>query len=553
MGDSTNFVNLKLKKIRESFIKQLPKQLEAIREAYNLFVQDGSSELPELEELHRKIHTLKGASATFGLKGVSTTAAAAEKLAKELMTSGGEPDRSWHKQLQEHFKQMEQETGLIDLGLEMDFQAERLVIGKDLTAEDVKKRVYVCESDSFQRLTLATQIECFGFEVVSFGELDHLRRAIANEPPSAVVMDISFPGGVYEGATAMQELQLQTAHSVPIVYLSSHNDISYRLAAARAGSSAYFIKPVNVSELCARLGALTELIKPEPYRIMVIDDDPQMADYHALILQQAGMTTQTVTDPFQVMEPLYDFKPDLILMDMYMPGCNGMELAKAIRQINSQFSIPIVYLSSETDTDKQFDAIRVGGDEFLTKPIKPQHLISSVTVRAERMNIIRSYMLRDGMTGLYNHTTTKEQLETATALALRNSSELCFAMIDVDFFKKVNDNYGHPTGDKVLISLARLLKHRLRSSDIVGRFGGEEFAVILPNCNAEAAQVVMNNLREAFAAINFQGKDGAFNVTFSCGVASFSTHKDTPSLCNAADEALYAAKCGGRNKVVAAE
>ncbi|MDU0460771.1 MAG: diguanylate cyclase, partial [Geobacteraceae bacterium] len=317
----------------------------------------------------------------------------------------------------------------------------------------------------------------------------------------------------------------------------------------RAGSSAYFTKPLNITDLCSTLSLLTSAVKPEPYRIMIVDDDPQLADYHALILQEAGMTTKIVNDPLQVMSPLFEFKPDLILMDMYMPGCNGMELAKAIRQIGAYFSIPIVFLSSETDTEKQFHAMLTGGDEFLTKPIKAQHLISSVTVRAERMKIIRSYMVRDSMTGLFNHTTTKEHLDTAIAHAQRKEEEVCFAMIDVDNFKTVNDSYGHPVGDRVLIALARLLGQRVRKTDVVGRFGGEEFAVVLPGCSISEAVTLLNELRESFAAVRFQSKGETFSCTFSCGVAPLSLYGDATALCKAADEALYLAKNGGRNLV----
>jgi diguanylate cyclase (GGDEF)-like protein len=413
--------------------------------------------------------------------------------------------------------------------------------------------VYLCEDDSYQRLTLATQIGCFGFEVLSFGELEQLVNAVQSAPPDAIVMDMIFPDRPLGGSDIVRTIQSERKAPVPTIFISSHGSLASRLSAVRAGSSAYFVKPVNMTELCSTLSLLTSAEKPEPYRIMIVDDDLQLAEYHALILQEAGMITLTVNDPLQVMSPLYEFKPDLILMDMYMPGCNGMELAKAIRQIGAYFSIPIVYLSSETDTDKQFQAMQTGGDEFLTKPIKPQRLVSSVAVRAERMKTIRSYMVRDSMTGLFNHTATKEHLDTAIALAERKQEEVCFAMIDVDKFKVVNDTYGHPIGDRVLIALARLIRQRVRKADTVGRFGGEEFAVILPGCSLSEAVVLLNEVRESFAAVDFQAKDETFSCTFSCGIAPLSLYGDATALNAGADEALYAAKNGGRNQVVAAK
>ncbi|MDD2542247.1 MAG: GGDEF domain-containing protein, partial [Desulfuromonadaceae bacterium] len=186
-------------------------------------------------------------------------------------------------------------------------------------------------------------------------------------------------------------------------------------------------------------------------------------------------------------------------------------------------------------------------------PIKPERLVSSAAARAERMKIIRSYMVRDSMTGLFNHTATKEHLDTTIALAQRKQEEVCFAMIDVDKFKLVNDTYGHPIGDRVLIALARLIRQRVRKADTVGRFGGEEFAVILPGCSLTEAVDLLNELRESFAAVSFQAKDETFSCTFSCGIAALSLYGDATALTTGADEALYAAKAGGRNLVVAAE
>jgi len=541
----------KLKNIREAYIKQLPAQLEAIRAAYKEVVLTGKDSTAQ-ETLHRLIHTMKGACASFRLSLLSSVTAAAEHLAKEAMEREEAPDRDWHKMMQDYFGRIESEIAAIDPTQGMELQIQELALAAETTTERERKIVYLCEDDSYQRLTLATQIGCFGFEVMTFAEPEQLLNAVQKAPPDILVMDMIFPDRPHGGADIMQALQSDRENPIPVVFISSQGTLINRLCAVRAGSSAFFVKPVNVTELCATLNTLTSAIAPEPYRILIVDDDPQLADYHALILQETGMITQTVQDPLEVMGPLFEFKPDLILMDMYMPGCNGMELAKAIRQISTYFSIPIVYLSSETDTDKQFQAMRISGDEFLTKPIKPHHLVSSVAVRAERMKIIRSLMVRDSMTGLFNHTTTKEHLDSAIAHAQRKQEEVCFAMIDVDKFKAVNDTYGHPIGDRVLVALSRLIRQRVRKADIVGRFGGEEFAVILPGCSLPDAVALMNDLREGFSVVSFQAKEEIFSCTFSCGVASLSMYGDAAAINAAADEALYEAKHSGRNKVVAA-
>ena len=541
----------RMRRIRASYLKQLPLQLEKIRTAYAACRGDGPG-AGELEDLHRCIHTLRGSSASFGLDRVSEASALAEQMTKDALLAGKARESAWYRQLEQCIGRMEREVAAVDPSREAGMQGMELVAAAETSQGKELKTIYLCEDDFFQRQTLATQIGCFGFQVVSFGELQQMHDAVRNSPPDAIVMDLIFPERALGGAELMAEIQAGRESAIPTVFVSSQSDMISRLSAVRAGSSAYFTKPVNATELCATLSRLTSADRPDPYRIMIVDDDPHLAEMYATVLQEAGMITLTLNDPLQALGPLFEFKPDLILTDMYMPGCDGMELAKAIRQIGASFSIPIVYLSSETDSDKQFHAMRMGGDEFLTKPISSERLISAVAGRAERMKVIRSLMVRDGMTGLFNHSASKEHLEMGLAAARRHGTELCFAMIDLDKFKKVNDTYGHPVGDQVLITLARLLQQRLRKTDVVGRLGGEEFAVILPECDIATAVSLLDRLRESFAGISFPVGSETFSATFSCGIASFSRHGEAEALCKSADEALYEAKNGGRNRVVAA-
>jgi diguanylate cyclase (GGDEF)-like protein len=240
----------------------------------------------------------------------------------------------------------------------------------------------------------------------------------------------------------------------------------------------------------------------------------------------------------------------MVLMDMYMPSCSGHELAMLIRQVPDYVGLPIVYLSSETDTQKQFSAMRVGAEGFLTKPVVPADLVAAVAIRAERMRTLRSLMARDSLTGLFNHTTTTQLLENAIGAAKREHAPLSFVMIDIDLFKAVNDTHGHPTGDQVIIALARVLQKRLRNSDIVGRYGGEEFAVILPGIDCQRAVKLIDDLRKDFARVKFHAAAGEFSCTFSAGVACYPDHRRMELLREAADRALYEAKRSGRDRVV---
>jgi len=540
----------KLQRIRDSYIKQLPAQLETIRNTY-LDLCQGAIEGERLKDLHRLIHTVKGASASFGLSGLSAAAAVGEGLAKEAIQAEQLPD-DWRKNMNESINLMTLEGGKIESSQEVNLNSLELVAAAESSTGKETKLLYLCEDDSFQRLTMAAQIGCFGFEVVAFGDLEQLSQAVRNSPPAAIVMDMVFPGRPMGGAETIQELQSKYGASVPTIFVSSHDELTYRLAAARAGSDAFFVKPVNLTGLCSTISLLTTTETPESYRIMIVDDDPHLSELYSTVLSSAGMITTTLNDPLLAMPVLFEFKPDLILSDMNMPGCNGIELARAIRQIESFSGIPIVFLSSETDSDLPFDAMRVGGDEFLSKPIKADHLISAVSARAGRMKTIRQNMIQDSMTGLLNHTNFRERLSSEITETRNNGKKLCFAIVDIDGFKKINDSHGHPTGDRILIAMARFLQQRCRKTDIIGRYGSNEFGVIFPDCNTSTATALLEQLRESFAAIRFPAGNDTFSATFSSGVAALAAGGSAEQLFKSVDDALSEAKKSGRNKVVTA-
>ena len=397
---------------------------------------------------------------------------------------------------------------------------------------------------------LALQLEHFGFELQMYEGVDEVVADAAGRTPAAAILDMSTQSGELSGVATASKIR-EVLGDVPLVFVSNRSDIEARLDAVRAGCSGFFVKPVNYGDVLSTLDRLTRS-EPEPFRILIVDDEPDAAAFHAANLEAAGLKTVTVTDPLDVTSQLIEFRPDVILMDIYMPGCSGLELTMVIRQEEAFVGVPIVFLSRETDRMKQIAALEEGGDDFFTKPMPPDQLVPAIAARAQRGRTLRLFMERDGLTGLYTHGRIIEQIEAAVRRADRQKSRLAVAMLDIDGFKQINDAHGHLVGDHILKALAYLLRQRLRISDVLGRFGGDEYVVLLPDANGAAAVEKMEDIRQNFAAIEHNTGHGSFSVTISCGVAEYPASMSCQELIAAADDALYRAKRSGRDRVVLA-
>lgn len=494
----------------------------------------------------RNAHSLAGSGATYGFVHVSTASRAFEQFAKRL-NAEQLPDPTEHETIELLLEQLRNSTTALPHMMEdEETETEDSPLLYHTTAV---ANLWLYEPDNDLAGEIETQLAYFGYRVMvsdclqDFGP-DH------SELPGALLLDWDMAQEKFgERERARLEQMRQLEYIPPILFFASRDDLSARLEAVRAGATAYLVKPLVMTTLIETLDAHLGNHSGDPYRILIVDDDVELAQYYSMTLEGAGMMTQVVMDPLDVMSPLVEFHPDLILTDMYMPNMSGLELASILRQQEAYVSIPIVFLSAETDADKQHSAMLRGGDDFLLKPIESDHLVRSVVRRVKRARVLRSLAERDSLTGLLNHTRFREQLVIEVARAIRTRTNLSLIMLDIDNFKSVNDMFGHPTGDRVIKSLARLMKQRLRKSDILGRYGGEEFAVILPETNGSAAWKVMEEIRESFAQISHQSSGIEFHVTVSGGIATVPPARDAAALNSTADRALYQAKRNGRNQI----
>ncbi len=542
--------HLQLAILKKEYISSLDPHYKFINQLWeSRIIESKNHDL--LNQLLFDFHKLAGSGATFGFNEITEISRALEHLCQQIIHLNrniSANDAAKFRKLLDTLKYIIDNSSNKNNKNTPKINTLLRTEPNDIT-DEIGVLIYVLDNSESIENETQEKLHSFGYHIKNFLTIDNLVTAISAKAPNIVILDNEFSNRNF----LQRILSLQKNNEYKIILLSPDNNFSRRLNAVRLGFCDFLVKPFDVFSLVEKLDLHISTKDDNNYRILIVDDSEELSRFYSIVLQQHGMQTRIVNDPLLLTRILGEFHPELILMDLYMPDCTGIELAKIIRQQPSYISIPIVFLSSETNLNTQLDAMSVGGDDFLTKPIDSKHLVSSISIRAQRHRYLRSFMVRDSLTGLYNHTRIKELLEQELERAKRNKLSLVFAMIDIDYFKSVNDTYGHPTGDKVIKNLARLLQLNLRKTDIIGRYGGEEFAVILLDSNIKNAVKTIKKIRNLQEKIIHQYENTKFNVTFSCGVSCYPDFTDTYTICNEADKALYHAKNNGKNSIVSNE
>jgi len=291
--------------------------------------------------------------------------------------------------------------------------------------------------------------------------------------------------------------------------------------------------------------------------ILVGDNSPVVREVLRWHLESHGYDVLDAADGAESVTLALQAKPTVILLSVELPVLNGHQALIRLKDNPELRDTPVVFITAHTETADVVEGLRLGAHDYLRKPFEPAEVIARVSAavrvkelqddlrarNAELDHIARS----DPLTGLANRRHLDEQLAAHAASAERHHHDLAVAVVDIDNFKQVNDTFGHGAGDTVLREVAWRIAASARVEDVVGRWGGEEFIVILPHCDVEGAFVVSERIRDAVAASPIQCEGGAtIPVTVSVGCTGGTDH----SLVERADAALYAAKKAGRNITV---
>lgn len=517
MVENNDSLRQQLRALREDFYAKLPWRIDEIKASWARASADAGDEEAS-QELYRLAHNLFGSSSNLGFETLSEASLALESRLKQLRATG----------LPITKKDRPTIAGMI-----MDLQQAALV-ARDVDSEEeptaaqqdqpVPSRhlVYVVDDDPDVLKFLALQLGHRGYQVRCFSRPADALAAAQGEAPAVVVMDVVFPEGDFEGPNAIADIRRATQHPIGVVFLSSRGDMAARVRAMQAGGDAYLTKPVDVAKLADRLEVLGHRSSQQTHGVLIIDDDRSQTLLFKAILEHAGMRTATVTDPMQVMRALDQEHPDLILLDLYMPGVDGLDLVRVLRQRDDTAEVPIIFVSGETDPAKQLQAIGVGGDQFLTKPVKPDHLVSAVRTRIHHAQDLKESLAHlethDPLTGLYNRQHFYMELEKTLSGGARGA----VLYIDVDAHKSIQSAVGLLNADLVLGEVARVLRTAVGQAGALARFGGWAFALLVEEQGPEALLARAAALQDAVTQHIVEVDEKSLSVSCSVGISLLS-------------------------------
>lgn len=418
----------------------------------------------------------------------------------------------------------------------------------------MKKRILICDDSSTIRAIIKKELQdYYDLEIFDDGiyAYDFLLK---DQRFDFAIIDGEMPqmGGFELLRRIKEELNLIF---LPVVILTANEGDYYEKQAFNLGAFDFLKKPFKQGQL---LRYLLDYFNEELTEgtVLVIEDSTIQNETICQQLRLKNMQPISANNAVEAMRYLLSgIDIDVILMDIFLPQYTGYDLISILKSDERFSFIPIVGLTAFKEKDILSEILNLGADDFIYKPYNINEFFSRVRANIRISKLIKKLKEtseKDYLTGIYNRRTFFHFLENLTALSVRENKPLSFVILDIDYFKKINDTYGHDIGDFVLKKLAEIVLKMTRRADVFGRYGGEEFCLALPNTDLYGACLLANKIRSTISQtiMTFNKyKTISFSITISAGVAEFTKGMEIDTLVKIADKNLYLAKENGRNRV----
>lgn len=377
----------RISKAKALFHSHLPEKISDLEKAWHHLRYIQWSSKP-LTTMNRIAHTLAGSAGTLGYQTLAEHLRELDHALMQMTDKGGAPDSEICQHIDQLIGKLERlAEGHLNSG---ESSAQR---ANEVRARDADHSlVYLVDDDPVVLQVLDAHLNQAGYVTRAFASLKDLYEQLTHETPSLIILDIVFPQGPLAGVEALQSLQMKTGFQIPVIFVSARGDIVARLKALRAGGTAFFTKPVDIDALLATCRKLT-LKGEEKYRVLLVDDDQVCLLMHQNFLEEANFTVACVNDPLQVLKEIHRFNPDVLVLDLKMPNCDGTEVAHILRQEEEFKFLPILFLSGTEDPQEQKEMSELANCEFLGKPVEHDALITWALRRAREYHYLQNKLI----------------------------------------------------------------------------------------------------------------------------------------------------------------
>jgi len=542
----------KFERIREIYVESFPEKIQELRQCWaELNATD--SYHASLAKLRIEVHNIAGSSGSHEFNDLHALAKQVESNIVKVL----DEKSSWNNEKKEIGNLVQQlvdklETEMLNYNFSEDDEDNipRLDV---LQLSHRELVIFIISHRSVELSLLSNLLESRGFTVIAFNTIDRAQAMSKTVAPSIVVLDLGDANQIKLNKDTKETFQSIDNQPPAFVVISRRDDVDTRKMAAKFEAEAFFATPINAHNFSSTLDVVLESRGSNACRVLLIDKQRQRTSSIEKALLRENIKCRMIGAIDNIVDELVNFKPDLILIAYDNDDTSWKDATRIIRLHESHFNMPIIFLLDDDSKQAKLDALRAGADDCISRHELTDEQFQILKQRILRFRRANHLIIMDSLTGALNRDAFLERANEEISLAIRRSESICLAMIDVDHFKQINDENGHVVGDYVLRHISDYLNNRLRRSDVVGRYAGDEFLVLLPDTDLDSAYLVLDMIRKNLVAHNIKVNNADVRVSISLGlIAARPTEPlDIETLIVDADKKLYEAKVAGRNMLVA--
>lgn len=537
----------RIRGLQRSFLESLPQLMIQVSDYWNKLRHTGWDGIV-LMELKAIIHRLAGSGGTFGFPDISRIAASLDAALTNTLAFGEHVPPEIKLQLD---NQVQDVLRVLKAALSSQ---EELISEPLLTSSVIgsQKLIVIIDDDDLLRERLIILLESAGYKAVGFAAPSLATQFLQEQQPMVVLLDLMFPQKRWPAFEVINDIRGETGERTPIAVMSGHIDFRSRLDATRAGADAYLMKPINESQLLDTIGQLATRRLDDSWRCLVIDDDALLAEQIVVWLNDAGLVAQTVSSARDSWLKVREFKPDVLVLDVNMPECNGIELAAMLRQDANTSQLPIVFLTSDTGERTRRNAMAAGADDFLIKPISRPVLLHAVIARARLGKRMQGQLARvtqqapQGI-GLSRHFFFAE-LERALDEADGSAIQYTFVLLGFTQASKIFEQYG-ALGSAALQEqlFARLAKLNVDTWSMISE---NTIGILLPRETAQAQKSYIEHILEKLSLQPFTINKQDFAATTVAANLQLRQQQAISAVLLQAEQMLGLALDGGAGTII---